>query len=173
MQGGGRLLEPDGASGRQHNLSYEKSGITIVRRPCEDGDQWNRWWEVGMEPKITVRIEPRIQHNDARRRNITISRISWWASTEHTRNWNHNITTIRPPERTEADRIGGGRRGDTRGTNPKDTISPRLGRLNEASGIGGDTEGRHTPNTPEGTISPRFGSLNERRRAGAAVIDPK
>ena len=43
----------------------------------------------------------------------------------------------------------------------------------KASEIGGDTEGRHTPNTPEGTIPPRFGSLNERRRAGAAVIDPK
>ena len=27
-------------------LSYEKSGITIVRRPCEGGDQLNRWWEV-------------------------------------------------------------------------------------------------------------------------------
>ena len=34
-------------------------------------------------------------------------------------------------------------------------------------------KGGHTPNTPEGTISPQFGSLNERRRAEAAVIDPK
>ena len=48
---GGRQLEPYGCSGRKHNLSYEKPGITMVRRPCEDGDQWNRWWEVGIEPK--------------------------------------------------------------------------------------------------------------------------
>ena len=30
---GGRLLEPYGGSGRNHSLRYEKSGITIVRRP--------------------------------------------------------------------------------------------------------------------------------------------
>ena len=48
-------LEPYGTSGRNHNLSYEKkNGITIVRRPCEDGDPWNRWWEFGMEPKNTT-----------------------------------------------------------------------------------------------------------------------
>ena len=34
---GGRQLEPYGSSGRKHNLNYEKSGITIVRRLCEDG----------------------------------------------------------------------------------------------------------------------------------------
>ena len=48
---GGRQLELYGSSGRKHNLSYEKPGITIVRRPCEDRDQWNRWWEVEIEPK--------------------------------------------------------------------------------------------------------------------------
>ena len=31
---GGRLLEPYGGSGRKHNLTYEKSGIAIVQRPC-------------------------------------------------------------------------------------------------------------------------------------------
>ena len=51
---GGRQQEPYGSSGRKHNLSYEKPRITIVRRPCEDGDQWNRWWEVGIEPKNTT-----------------------------------------------------------------------------------------------------------------------
>ena len=51
---GGRQLEPYGSSGRTHNLSYEKPGNTIVRRPCEDGDQWNRWWEVRIEPKNTT-----------------------------------------------------------------------------------------------------------------------
>ena len=39
---GGRQVEPYGSSGRKQNLSYEKTSITIVRRPCEDGDQWNR-----------------------------------------------------------------------------------------------------------------------------------
>ena len=53
---GERQLESYGRSGRKHNLSYEKSGITMVRRPCEDGDQWNRWWEVGIEPKNTTQI---------------------------------------------------------------------------------------------------------------------
>ena len=51
---GERQLEPYGSSERKNNLSYEKAGITIVRRPCEDGDQWNRWWEVGIEPKNTT-----------------------------------------------------------------------------------------------------------------------
>ena len=51
---GGRQLEPYGGNGRKHKLSYEKSGITIVRRPCEGGDQWNRWWEVRIEPKPAV-----------------------------------------------------------------------------------------------------------------------
>ena len=51
---GGRQLEPYGSSGRKHNLSYEKSGINIVRRPCEDGDQWNPWWEIGIEPRNTT-----------------------------------------------------------------------------------------------------------------------
>ena len=52
---GGRQLEPYGRSGRKHNLSYEKkNSITIVRRPCEDGAQWNRWWEVRIEPKNTT-----------------------------------------------------------------------------------------------------------------------
>ena len=50
----GKPPEPYGSSGRKHNLSYEKSGITMVRRPCEDGAQWNRWWEVGIEPKNTT-----------------------------------------------------------------------------------------------------------------------
>ena len=48
---GERQLEPYGGSERKHNLSYEKSGITIVRRPCEDGDQWDQWWQVRIEPK--------------------------------------------------------------------------------------------------------------------------
>ena len=40
---GGRLLEPYGGSGRNHNLIYEKSGITtMVRRSCKDRDQLNR-----------------------------------------------------------------------------------------------------------------------------------
>ena len=51
---GGRQLEPYGSSGIKHNLSYEKPRITIVRRPCEDGGQWNRCWEVGIEPKNTI-----------------------------------------------------------------------------------------------------------------------
>ena len=51
---GERQLEPYGSSERKNNWSYEKPGITIVRRPCEDGDQWNRWWEVGIEPKNTT-----------------------------------------------------------------------------------------------------------------------
>ena len=40
---GEEQLEPSGSSERKHNLSYEKSGITMVPRPCQDGDQWNRW----------------------------------------------------------------------------------------------------------------------------------
>ena len=36
-----RQLEPYGSSERKQNMSYEKSGITMARRPCEDGDQWN------------------------------------------------------------------------------------------------------------------------------------
>ena len=48
---GGRQLEPYGSSGRKHNLTYAKFGITIVRRPCEDGDQWDQWWQVRIEPK--------------------------------------------------------------------------------------------------------------------------
>ena len=51
---GGRQLEPYGGSGRKHNLSYEKIEITIVRRPWEDGDQWNRWWDVRIQPKNTT-----------------------------------------------------------------------------------------------------------------------
>ena len=39
---GGRQLKPYGSSGRKHNLGYGKPRITIVRRSCEDGDQWNR-----------------------------------------------------------------------------------------------------------------------------------
>ena len=39
---GGRQLEPYGSIGGKHNLSYEKPRFTIVRRSCEDGDQWNR-----------------------------------------------------------------------------------------------------------------------------------
>ena len=31
---GERQLEPYGDSGRKYNLSYEKSGITMVRRSC-------------------------------------------------------------------------------------------------------------------------------------------
>ena len=57
---GGRQREPYGSSGRKHNLSYEKSGITIVRRPCEDGDQWNRWWDVRIKPKNTNQNRTRI-----------------------------------------------------------------------------------------------------------------
>ena len=79
---GGRQLEPYGSSGRKHILSYEKSGITMVGRACEDGDQWNRRWEVGIKPKIQLRIDPRIQHNDARGRNITTSPIPRWVSIE-------------------------------------------------------------------------------------------
>ena len=51
---GGRQLEPYGSSGIEHNLSYEKPRITKVRRSCEDGDQWNRWLEVRIEPKETT-----------------------------------------------------------------------------------------------------------------------
>ena len=51
---GGRQLEPYGSSGRKHNLGYGKPRITIVRRSCEDGDQWNRWWGVRIEPKNTT-----------------------------------------------------------------------------------------------------------------------
>ena len=51
---GGREREPYGSSGRKHNLSDEKPRITKVRWPCEDRDQWNRWWEVGIEPKNTT-----------------------------------------------------------------------------------------------------------------------
>ena len=51
---GGRQLKPYGSSGRKHKLSYENPGITIVRRSCEDGDQWNRWWEVRIEPRKTT-----------------------------------------------------------------------------------------------------------------------
>ena len=51
---GEQQLEPYGSSERKHNLSYDKPGITIVRRPCEDGGQWNRCWEVGIEPKNTT-----------------------------------------------------------------------------------------------------------------------
>ena len=50
----GRQLEPYGSSGIKHNMSYEKPRITKVRRPCEDGDQWNRWWEVRIEAKETT-----------------------------------------------------------------------------------------------------------------------
>ena len=74
---GGRQLEPYGGSGRKHNLSYEKPGITVVRRPCEDGDQWNRWWEVGIESKNATHNRIQMQHNGARKRNITISPIPW------------------------------------------------------------------------------------------------
>ena len=51
---GGRQLKPYGSSGRKHNLGYGKPRITIVRRSCEDGDQWNRWWGVRIEPKNTT-----------------------------------------------------------------------------------------------------------------------
>ena len=51
---GGRQLEPYGSSGRKHNLGDGKPRITIVRRSCEDGDQWNRWWGVRIEPKNTT-----------------------------------------------------------------------------------------------------------------------
>ena len=51
---GGRQLEPYGSIGGKHNLSYEKPRFTIVRRSCEDGDQWNRWWGVRIEPKNTT-----------------------------------------------------------------------------------------------------------------------
>ena len=66
---GGRQLEPYGSSGIKHNLSYEKSGITIVRRPCEDGDQWNWWWEVGIEPKNTTQ-----NRTQSRRRQVSNGR---------------------------------------------------------------------------------------------------
>ena len=51
---GGRQLEPYGSSRIKHNLSYEKTRITKGRRSCEDGDQWNRWWEVRIEPQETT-----------------------------------------------------------------------------------------------------------------------
>ena len=60
---GGRQLEPYGSSGRKHKLSYEKSGITIVRRPCEGGDQWNRWWKVRIETKNTTQDRTQSKHN--------------------------------------------------------------------------------------------------------------
>ena len=31
---GEKQLEPYGSSEREHKLSYEKSGITMIRRPC-------------------------------------------------------------------------------------------------------------------------------------------
>ena len=34
---GERQLEPHGSSGRKHNMSDEKPGISIVRLPCEAG----------------------------------------------------------------------------------------------------------------------------------------
>ena len=44
----------------------------------------------------------------------------------------------------------------------------------EANGIGGGRErGGIRQASPNGAISPRGGRLNERRRAEAAVIDPK
>ena len=43
---GGRQLEPTVVVAAKTILSYEKTDITIVWRPCEDGDHWNRWWEV-------------------------------------------------------------------------------------------------------------------------------
>ena len=94
---GGKATGTYGSSGIEHNLGYEKPRITKVRRSSEDGDQWNRWWEVRIEPKETtkrqLRIEPRIQHkmeprvyhNDTRKRNVTISPISW-VSMGHKRN---------------------------------------------------------------------------------------
>ena len=51
---GGRQLEPYGSSGGKHNLSYEKPWFTTVQRSCEDGDQWNLWWGVRIEPKNTT-----------------------------------------------------------------------------------------------------------------------
>ena len=50
---GERQLELYGISERKHNGSYEKNGITMVRRPSSDRDEWNRWWEIGIEPKNT------------------------------------------------------------------------------------------------------------------------
>ena len=35
LANGERQPEPYGSSERKHNLSYEKSGITMVRRPCQ------------------------------------------------------------------------------------------------------------------------------------------
>ena len=73
---GGKQLEPYGSSGRKHNLGYGKPRITIVRRSCEDGDQWNRWWGVRIEPKNTT--EKRTQYtiqNITQKRNITISPV--------------------------------------------------------------------------------------------------
>ena len=45
-------------------------GITMVRRPCGHGDQWSRWWEVVIEPRIELRLELRVEHDDARRRTV-------------------------------------------------------------------------------------------------------
>ena len=41
----------------------------------------------------------------------------------------------------------------------------------EADGIGGGRKGGYTLNEPKDTRSPRFGRLNERRRAESAMID--
>ena len=95
---GGRQLEPYGSSGRKHKLSYEKPGITIVRRPLKTGASGTGVGRSEYNPKIQLRIEPRIQHNDARKRNITISPIPWWVSIGHKGNYNHRTTTIRQPE---------------------------------------------------------------------------
>ena len=74
----------------------------------------------------------------------------------------------------EADGIGGGRKGGYTLNEPKDTRSPRFGRLNERRRAESALiEGRNTPNTPEGTISPRFGSLNGRKLPESGVIDPE
>ena len=97
-------------------------------------------------PKVQPRIEPRLQRNDTRKRNITISSISWWVSIGHKRNWNHNITTIRQPECIEVDGIGGGKRVYTLNEPERNDIATvRSPERRKASGIGGERqkEGTH------------------------------
>ena len=72
----------------------------MVRRPCEDGDH---------NPGYSSKVEPGVEHNDARRDSIT--NIRWWASKQNTNAKNSNVTTIRQPERIETDGPGRGRRG--------------------------------------------------------------
>ena len=73
------------------------------------------------------------------------------------------FTTIRQPERMEADGIGGHTLNILKRYDISTVPSPERKKV---SAVGGDKrEGRHIPNTPECTISPRFGQP-ERNEGG-------